>query len=137
MTLATGSKLGPYEIGAPLGAGGMGEVYRATDTRLGRDVALKFLPEAFARDAQRMARFEREAKVLASRNHRHEGNSLSENPTVDARTPLWLVSGWGCRGRRLSTTRRNPGTRYAPSPHRHPSRTRAPSPSERGCARGK
>ena len=69
MSLATGSKLGPYEIVAPLGAGGMGEVYRAKDTRLGRDVALKVIPEAFASDAQRMARFEREAKVLASLNH--------------------------------------------------------------------
>ena len=58
-----------YHILGKLGAGGMGEVYRATDTRLGRDVALKALPEAFARDAERMARFEREAKVLASLNH--------------------------------------------------------------------
>ena len=64
--LTTGSKLGPYEIQSPLGAGGMGEAYRGTDSRLGRDVALKFLPEAFARDAERMARFERDAKVLAS-----------------------------------------------------------------------
>jgi len=69
MTLASGTKLGPYEIKSPLGAGGMGEVYRARDTRLGRDVALKLLPEAFAADAERMARFEREAKVLASLNH--------------------------------------------------------------------
>ncbi len=69
MHLAPDTKLGPYEITAPLGAGGMGEVYRARDTRLGRDVALKVLPEVFARDAERMARFEREAKVLASLNH--------------------------------------------------------------------
>ena len=61
--------MGPYEILAPLGAGGMGEVYRARDTRLNRDVALKVLPEAFARDAERMARFQREAQVLASLNH--------------------------------------------------------------------
>ena len=67
--LATGTKLGPYEIQSPLGAGGMGEVYRARDTKLGRDVALKVLPEAFAQDAQRMARFQREAQVLASLNH--------------------------------------------------------------------
>ena len=58
-----------YRVQVKIGAGGMGEVYRATDSRLGRDVALKVLPEAFARDAERMARFEREAKVLASLNH--------------------------------------------------------------------
>src|SRR5271156_4296261 len=67
--LNVGTKLGPYEIVAPIGAGGMGEVYRARDAKLGRDVALKVLPEAFARDAERMARFQREAKVLASLNH--------------------------------------------------------------------
>ena len=71
MTLPLGTKLGPYEIIAPLGAGGMGEVYRARDERLGRDVALKILPQVFARDADRMARFEREAKVLAYLNHPH------------------------------------------------------------------
>src|SRR5437870_3010037 len=69
MTLSPSTKLGPYEVIAPLGAGGMGEVYRARDTRLGRDVALKVLPEAFAQDAERMARFQREAQVLASLNH--------------------------------------------------------------------
>src|SRR5215469_11356859 len=67
--LSPGTKLGPYEIVAPLGAGGMGEVYRARDTKLNRDVALKVVPEAFAKDAERMARFEREAQVLASLNH--------------------------------------------------------------------
>src|SRR5579864_1280714 len=61
--------IGPYRVQAKIGAGGMGEVYRATDSRLGRDVALKVLPEAFSRDAERMTRFEREAKVLASLNH--------------------------------------------------------------------
>jgi serine/threonine protein kinase len=69
MALASGNKLGPYEIQSVLGAGGMGEVYRAHDPRLARDVALKVLPEAFAADSERMARFEREAKVLASLNH--------------------------------------------------------------------
>src|SRR5215467_13256977 len=69
MPLVSGSKLGPYEVVSALGAGGMGEVYRARDKRLGRDAAIKVLPEAFAEDAQRMARFEREAKVLASLNH--------------------------------------------------------------------
>jgi serine/threonine protein kinase len=69
MALVAGTRLGPYEILAPLGAGGMGEVYRARDSRLGRDVAIKVLPEAFASDPQRLARFEREAKTLASLNH--------------------------------------------------------------------
>jgi len=69
MPLSMGDKLGPYEILAPIGKGGMGEVYRARDTRLNRDVALKVLPQALACDPERMARSEREAKVLASLNH--------------------------------------------------------------------
>src|SRR5712692_9102195 len=69
MYLPSGTRLGPYRIEAPIGAGGMGEVYRAKDTRLKRDVALKVLPEAFANDPERMARFQREAEVLASLNH--------------------------------------------------------------------
>src|ERR1700691_4793907 len=64
-----GTKLGPYEILAPIGAGGMGEVYRAKDTKLQREVALKVLPDSFASDPERMARFQREAEVLASLNH--------------------------------------------------------------------
>src|SRR6059036_745052 len=69
MTLASGSRLGPYEILAPIGAGGMGEVYRARDTKLNRDVAIKVLPDLFASDAERLARFTREAQTLASLNH--------------------------------------------------------------------
>ncbi len=69
MSLTAGQQLGPYAVVAPLGAGGMGEVYRATDTRLGRAVALKLLPAAFASDTERLARFEREARLLASLNH--------------------------------------------------------------------
>ena len=69
MALTLGARLGPYEIIAQIGAGGMGEVYRATDTNLGRDVALKVLPDTFAQDSERLARFEREAKTLASLNH--------------------------------------------------------------------
>ncbi len=69
MTLASGTRLGPYEIVSPIGAGGMGEVYRARDTKLNRDVAIKVLPESFALDADRVARFTREAQVLASLNH--------------------------------------------------------------------
>src|SRR5271169_6063532 len=69
MALTSGTKLGPYEILAPLGAGGMGEVYRAKDARLGRDVALKILPASFARDADRLRRFEQEAHAVAALNH--------------------------------------------------------------------
>jgi eukaryotic-like serine/threonine-protein kinase len=71
MSLSTGTRLSHYEVLAPLGAGGMGEVYRAHDSKLGRDVALKVLPDAFALDPNRMARFQREAKVLASLNHQN------------------------------------------------------------------
>ena len=69
MALTSGTKLGPYEIIAPLGAGGMGEVYRARDTRLGREVALKVLPDSFSRDADRLRRFEQEARAVAALNH--------------------------------------------------------------------
>jgi serine/threonine protein kinase len=69
MSLAAATKLGPYEILAPIGAGGMGEVYRARDTKLKRDVALKVLPDAFVNDPDRMTRFQREAEVPASLNH--------------------------------------------------------------------
>ena len=69
MSLAAGSLIGHYEIIAPLGAGGMGEVYRARDSKLGREVALKVLPAAVAGDRERLARFDREAGILASLNH--------------------------------------------------------------------
>ena len=69
MSLASGTRLGPYEIVSPIGKGGMGEVYRARDTNLGRDVAIKVLPEEFARDKERLDRFEREARLLAQVNH--------------------------------------------------------------------
>src|SRR5215831_9432226 len=71
MPLTTGSRIEQYEVVAPLGAGGMGEVYRAKDTKLGRDVALKILPASFTNDPERVARFRREAQVLASLNHPH------------------------------------------------------------------
>ena len=69
MSLQPGTRLGPYEVIAPLGAGGMGEVYRGRDARLKRDVALKILPVSFAADPDRLARFEREAQALAALNH--------------------------------------------------------------------
>jgi eukaryotic-like serine/threonine-protein kinase len=69
MTLAAGTRLGPYEILTPLGAGGMGEVYRAKDSKLRRDVAIKLLPETVANNPESLARFEREARALAALNH--------------------------------------------------------------------
>jgi eukaryotic-like serine/threonine-protein kinase len=100
MALAAGTRFGPYEIAEPIGAGGMGEVYRATDTTLERDVAIKVLPASFASDAGRVERFEREAKTLASLNHpniaqiygleRSDGTTalvmeLVEGPTLEDR----------------------------------------------------
>ena len=71
MTIQAGTRFGPYEVLSPLGAGGMGEVYRARDARLSREVAIKVLPEVVAKDTERLARFRREAQVLASLNHPH------------------------------------------------------------------
>jgi serine/threonine protein kinase len=69
MLLEVAARIGPYEIVGPLGTGGMGEVYRARDTKLNRDIAIKVLPELVARDPERLARFEREAQLLAALNH--------------------------------------------------------------------
>src|ERR1700746_3150143 len=71
MALPAGTKLGPYEIVSPLGAGGMGEVYRARDTRLGREVAIKVLPQHLSSNPDLKARFEREAKAISALNHPH------------------------------------------------------------------
>src|SRR5712675_275354 len=73
MALTPGTRLGAYEILTLVGSGGMGEVYRARDTKLDRDVAIKLLPDAFVSDPERVARFEREAKTLASLNHPNIG----------------------------------------------------------------
>ncbi len=86
MQLQPGTRLGPYEIVAAIGAGGMGEVYRARDRRLDRDVAIKVLPELFAADPDRLARFEREAKTLAAFNHQ---NIAQVHGVIDQ--PLALV----------------------------------------------
>src|SRR3984885_7300317 len=69
MPIPSGTKIGPYEIQAQIGAGGMGEVYRARDSRLGREVAIKILPESFATDAERLRRFEQESQAVAALNH--------------------------------------------------------------------
>lgn len=89
MGLTAGARLGPFVVVAPLGAGGMGEVYRAHDSRLGRDVALKILPAAFAADPDRLARFQREAKTLAALNHPHiaQVHGFEEGPEPAAGEP--------------------------------------------------
>ncbi len=104
MSLTPGTTLGPYSVTAKIGEGGMGEVYRARDTKLDRDVALKVLPQAFTDDPDRLARFEREAKVLASLNHPNIGHiygleeaegqkalvlELVEGPTLAERIKQW------------------------------------------------
>ena len=94
MALEPGTILGPYEVTAKIGEGGMGEVYRATDTSLDRQVAIKVLPDAFASDAERLARFEREAKVLASLNHPNIGAIYGLEKSGDTRAlVLELVEG--------------------------------------------
>ncbi len=94
MPLQLGATLGPYSVTAKIGEGGMGEVYRARDTTLDRDVAIKVLPDAFASDPERLARFEREAKVLASLNHPNIGSiyGLEEATGVKALV-LELIEG--------------------------------------------
>ena len=94
MSLAPGTRLGPYEILSPLGVGGMGEVYRAKDTKLGREVAIKVLPQSLSADPERLARFEREARVLASLNHPHIASiyGMEESTSVKALV-LELVEG--------------------------------------------
>jgi len=89
MSLAPGSRFGPYEVTGALGVGGMGEVYRARDTKLGREVALKVLPDLFAGDPERLARFEREAQVLASLNHPNIAHihGIEEVPSSGAGKP--------------------------------------------------
>ena len=95
MALSRGAQIGVYEIVDALGAGGMGEVYRARDRKLGRAVAVKILPDALASDADRIARFEREAKALAALNHPHiaqiYGLEEAANPQSPTATHLLLV----------------------------------------------
>src|SRR5450432_3185943 len=104
MTLTLGTKLGPYEVVAPAGAGGMGEVYQARDTRLNRDVAVKILPAAFSRDPERMWRFQQEAQAIAALNHpnilaihdfgEHEGSPYIVTELLEGQTLRgWLGGG--------------------------------------------
>src|ERR1700694_862602 len=100
MPFSPGDKLGPYEILAPIGRGGMGEVYRAKDTKLDREVAIKVLPAALAQDPERLASFEREAKVLASLNHPNIAQiyGIEESNSVRALV-MELVPGEMLKGR--------------------------------------
>src|SRR6516164_6702646 len=91
--LGTGTSLGTYEILSAIGAGGMGEVYRARDTRLGRDVAIKILPSAFTADTERLTRFEREARLLASLNHPHIAQIYGLEPSPSPFIVMELVDG--------------------------------------------
>ncbi len=103
MALAPGTRIGVYQIRLQLGTGGMGEVYRAHDTKLGRDVAIEILPDDFADDPERVARFQREAQVLAALNHPHIAQlyGFEEGPTEGGHRVRALVmelvdfeSGW-------------------------------------------
>jgi serine/threonine protein kinase len=94
MAIPSGTKFGSYEVVALIGAGGMGEVYQAHDTKLGRDVAIKVLPEAFAHDAERLSRFQREAKMLAALNHPNIATIYGlEQSGVTSYLVMELVSG--------------------------------------------
>src|SRR5688572_17606361 len=110
MALTPGTRLGPYEVIAPIGAGGMGEVYRARDTRLDRDVAVKVLPESFAGDPDRRARFEREAKAVAALTHPNivslfdTGTGTLENGAPAHFVVMELLDGETLRDRLTSTS---------------------------------
>jgi eukaryotic-like serine/threonine-protein kinase len=128
MPLGPGARLGPYEVVSAIGAGGMGEVYRARDTRLGREVAIKVLPELLASDPDRLARFEREAQLLASLNHPNIAiiHGLEESGGVPALV-MELVEGYRPSIRRRSrwpipSQRR---TRRRRSAHHHPAELEA------------
>ena len=132
MTLDAGTRLGTYEIGVPIGKGGMGEVYRARDTKLDGDVAIKVFPEEFASDSEHLARFEREAKLLAALNHPNIASShgfeestgvnalvleLIEGPTLAERIaqgPIRLTKPSPARSR--STRRSKPVTKPVTKP---------------------
>jgi eukaryotic-like serine/threonine-protein kinase len=99
MSFDPGVQLGPYQILSALGAGGMGEVYRARDTKLGRDVAIKVLPAALHLDAERLVRFRNEARVLASLNHPNIGAIFGIEETQGIALILELVEGETLAGR--------------------------------------
>jgi eukaryotic-like serine/threonine-protein kinase len=121
MPLPVGTRLGQYDVLAKLGAGGMGEVYRARDTKLGRDVALKVLPESFTHDPERVARFRREAQLLASLNHPHIAGIYGLEQ-IDGCDFLVLELVDGSRSPSGSSEARSPSRRHSPSAARLPAR---------------
>ena len=94
MTLRAGTRLGPYEILAPLGAGGMGEVYRARDAKLERDIAVKVLPESVAGDPEALSRFEREAKAVAALSHPKSWRASTSGSARESPTRCDFVAAW-------------------------------------------
>ena len=117
MALSEGTKIGPYEVIGLIGQGGMGEVWQARDTKLDRDVALKVLPEAFTSDPDRLARFEREAKILASLNHPNIGSIYGLEEAEGVKAVHGVVQNLFRVGRHLLRSphhrllRTNPGVR--------------------------
>ena len=116
MSLSPGTRFGSYSITEPLGAGGMGEVYRARDTELGRDVAIKVLPESFTNDAARVARFEQEAKTLAALNHPNIAHifGLERSGATTARRSSSASTEGESRSTRRSALRRRSPPRSRP-----------------------
>ena len=123
MALTAGTRLGPYEINALIGQGGMGEVYRATDTKLKRQVALKILPAALAANPDRIARFQREAEVLASLNHPNIAQIHGLEDDHGFRRWSWSSSTVQ-RSLIASRSERFQSTRRCPSPDTSPRRWR-------------
>ena len=127
MALSAGSRVGPYEVLAPLGSGGMGEVYRARDTKLGRDVAIKVLPAVFTADPDRLARFEREARLLASLNHPHIGAIYGLEEADGGRALILELVEGPTLADRIARGRARRWLRRCRSPGRSPRRSKRPT----------
>ena len=137
MTLSAGTRLGPYEILGPIGAGGMGEVYRARDTRLGRDVAVKVLPGEVSHTPERLHRFEQEARLAGSLNHpnvltvfdvgAHEGAPYLVTELLEGRSLREVLAAGPCRPARRASTRSRP-LAASPPPTSEASSTATSSP---------
>ena len=122
-----GRRIGPYEVRSVLGAGGMGQVYRARDTQLGRDVAIKVLPPAFVADRDRLARFEREARILASLNHPNIATIHAVEPLDGSRALVMELVDGDTLGDRLAGRARRHGL---PLDQALPSRSKSPRHSK-------